>query len=127
MEKERKTELKICIHKKKPMSDDAFRRWSPKVRMKISRWVYPLILSTTIPVEILKTDRAIGLYFCDLFEAGTYYAFGFTHGSSRTHVKKYCLFIVEVYDNEKNKFQVLHYRGRLKRYWFRRKSNIKGI
>ena len=126
MEKERKTELKICIHKKKPMSEDAFRRWSPKVRSKISRWVYPLILSTTMSVEILKSDKLIGEYACDLLENGVYYFFGFTAGASKTRVKNYCLFIVEIYDNEKNKFLVRHYKGRLKRYWFRKK-NVKGV
>lgn len=122
MEHDYKQELKVTVGKRRPMSDDALRKFSPRIRMYIHKFVYPMITSTTLPVEILRSDKAIGSWFCENYENGHYLLYGYTKGKTRSGVKRYCWLHIDIFDNENNKFQIAHKRGRLNRYWFRRKS-----
>jgi len=83
----RKTHLKIRICEARQMSKDGYKHWSPKLRPKVHKMVYPPVLYMSVPVEELKNKKAIGKWAYENLWDGRFLMMGYSHGKTRTHVK----------------------------------------
>jgi hypothetical protein len=128
-----RTGFKVYIKVRRPMSDDAFRRWGIKQRVHVgkSRYVWKYYTSTHalgyeqgVPIEFCKNNKSFGewlINYAYLSEGETYAIYSWRGYSKKKPlpVLTKALAIIEVQNVEKLAFKFSKF-GKMSRYWFRR-------
>lgn len=108
----------------KEMSKQGLKSWSPKLRSKVYKKVFPIACVKQVHVSEICSKNKIGEWAYNNLWDGTFVMLGYSHAKTRTHValKAMCKFRLSIGEGGKYSFHMLK-NYRLFRYWFWRDKN----
>jgi len=116
--------IKIWFQEKKPMSYDGYKRWSPKMRLKISKTIKVFIGKPVLvdPIEISNKERLAETAIDILGYAGSFNLLMPTHSKNSYRVSFKKKADIKIIETEDGFYANVMNTGNLSRYWFWRDS-----
>ncbi len=116
----RKTELKLQIWEKRPMSRDGIKHWNKRIRPKIKKTVYLILMRVDAPVEYLEDEEALKQFALEVIGYEGYFLIMGCSGSPRTRtgVKWVRLCDMVIRNSPSGLVAFVANKYRLSRYWF---------
>jgi len=118
--KGKKTELKLQIWEKCPMSKQGYEKWNRYIRPHIRRVVFRILMRIDAPVERLKNEDSIKELMLEFVGYEGYFYIMGCSGTLRNsyRVKWVKLAEVQIMQSRNGLIAWIHNKSRLRRYWF---------